>query len=382
MGFLDWFAQKDEHPRAPKGSAGGGKFVAKSSGDAGGGGGGAAAGGKPKNNAPLAYNPQTKTGPGYGVPGGDKRVHLLQQTLNRLGIHDDTGRPLADDGKLGPKTAAAVKAVQQRLGLKPDGLVTPALLARLVAAKKLPERGAAMLLCERSYDFTPQDTGDGRTLEGYAAVFRAPTTIRDAQGDFEEVILPGAFKRSLGERTPVLQWDHGKDPAVGTAPIGDITDLREDDRGLFVRARLYDHPSTERVRMAIAGKSIKGMSFRFGVPDKGDVWSNRDGKQIREIRDADVHELGPVVFPAYRQTTVSVRDVVAQLGEGGYERFVRDVGEYLLAAVDLTNLVGQSGPVRSDGDDLGPEPSSGPAPAPHPRQRLDEGALRVRGILK
>jgi HK97 family phage prohead protease len=369
---VDWTIEDEQaHPRAPKGSTGGGKFAAK-----------------PKPSKPMAkalgYDPKRNWGTGYGTPGGDKRVHLLQRALNRLGIHAGAdGKPLADDGKLGPKTTAAVKAAQKRLGLAPDGHVTPALLARLLMAKKLPERGAAML-CERSYDFAPQDAGDGRTLEGYAAVFRTPTTIRDLQGDFEEVILPGAFKRSLTERTPVLQWDHGRDPSVGTAPIGDITDLREDDKGLFVRARLYDHASTERVRMAIKGKSIKGMSFRFGVPDKGDAWTRRDGKpDLREIRDADVHELGPVVFPAYRQTTVSVRDLVAQLGEDGYQQLVRDVGEYLRAAADLTDLVGQPAPERADGDDIGSKPSSGPVPAPpHLRQRLDEGALRVRGILR
>lgn len=237
-------------------------------------------------------------------------------------------------------------------------------------------------VCVRSFDFELRgEGGDGLTMEGYAAVFNSPTKIRDSQGVFEETIRPGAFKRSLAERAPVLQWDHGRDPSVGTAPIGDITDLREDDRGLFVRARLYDHPSTERVRLAIKGKSVKGMSFRFGVPDGGEVWDKRDGMDTREIRDADVHELGPVVFPAYRQTTVSVRDLVAQLGEDGYQQFVRDVGEYLLAAVDLTDLVGQPAPERADGGDLGSKPSSGPAPAPHLRQRLDQGALRARGII-
>lgn len=241
-----------------------------------------------------------------------------------------------------------------------------------------------MDLCVRNFDFELRGGGsDGLTLEGYAAVFNSPTRIRAVGGDFDETILPGAFKRSLGERTPILQWDHGRDPAVGTAPIGDVQDLHEDDKGLFVRARLYDHPSTERVRMAIRGRSVKGMSFRFGVPDGGEAWSKRDGVEQREIRDADVHELGPVAFPAYTSTSVSVRDLVAQLGEDGYEQLVRDVGEYLRAAVDLEDLVGQPAPVRADGDDLGTEPSSGPTPAatPHLRQRLDDGALRIRGIL-
>jgi hypothetical protein len=238
-------------------------------------------------------------------------------------------------------------------------------------------------VCTRSFDFELRgEGGDGLSLEGYAAVFNSPTRIRDHAGEFDETIVPGAFKRSLAERTPVLQWDHGRDPSVGTAPIGDVTDLREDDHGLLVRARLYDHPSTERVRMAIKGKSVKGMSFRFGVPEGGESWSKRDGVEQREIRDADVHELGPVVFPAYKSTTVSVRDLLATLDPDEYRELIRELAAELRRAPDLTDLVGQSGPERPGGDDLGSEPSSGRVPDPHLRQRLDEGALRVRGILR
>lgn len=239
-------------------------------------------------------------------------------------------------------------------------------------------------VCVRSFDFELRgEAGDGLTMEGYAAVFNSPTKIRDAQGIFEETILPGAFKRSLTERAPVLQWDHGRDPSVGTAPIGDIADLREDDTGLFVRARLYDHPSTERVRMAIKGKSVKGMSFRFGVPDGGEVWSKRDGMDQREIRDADVHELGPVVFPAYKTTSVSMRDLLATLDPDEYRALICELAAELRRVPDLSDLVGQPGARSSGGDDHGTPPSSGGAPAtPHLRQRLDEGALRARGILR
>lgn len=238
-------------------------------------------------------------------------------------------------------------------------------------------------LCVRSYDFEIRsDEGDGLTLEGYAAVFGTPTRIRDHLGEFDEVVLPGAFQRSLGERTPVLQWDHGRDPAVGTAPIGDIQDLREDDHGLHVRARLYDHPSTERVRMAIRGRSVKGMSFRFGIPDKGDTWSKRTGEpDLREIRDADIHELGPVVFPAYKATSVGLRHLLDGLTPDERRDLVRDLAAELRQIPDLKDLVGQPSARSAGGDEPGTEPGNGDRPT-HLRQRLDEGALRVRGILK
>lgn len=202
-------------------------------------------------------------------------------------------------------------------------------------------------VCLRSFEFEARASEDGRTLEGYAAVFDSPTRIRDMKGPFEETIRRGAFERSLSQRMPILQWDHGRDPAVGTAPIGDIQELREDDHGLFVRARMYDHPSTERVRLAIKGRQIRGMSFRFEVPDEaGEKWTHRDGMDRRDILDADIHELGPVAFPAYRDTSVTVRSLLNLIEPDEYRALL----EELAADLRTTDLAGRPAQGAGGGD--------------------------------
>lgn len=311
-------------------------------------------------------------GPGYGMKNGDPTVHKVQDDLVRLGFAKKGDKALSD-GKYGPKTSAAVKKAQKALGLKADGIATPALIAKLAATKSLPHRSAGLDLCVRSFGFELEVRGDGRTLEGYAAVFNAPTTIRDLGGDFEETILPGAFSRSLKSRMPILQWDHGKDPRVGTVPIGSIQHLGEDTRGLHVTARLFDNPVVEPVRQAIEAKAVKGMSFRFGVPAGGDEWPTRDK---RNVRDADVHELGPVAFPAYDATSVSVRSLLAQLDAAEIRSLVHELADQLGMAVDLTDLVGQSVARSADGDEHGPVPSQSPE-----ELRLQEQALRALGVL-
>lgn len=181
----------------------------------------------------------------------------------------------------------------------------------------------AYRLCYRSVAFQVAGPGvtDGRTLEGYAAVFDTPTVIDSYEGEFEEVVKRGAFRRTLEARTPVMQFDHGQDKRTGSLPIGAIDDIREDKQGLFVRARMFDNDLVEPIRQAIDAQAIRGMSFKFEV--LRDRWIDRDGNELtpseraermekgelvrREITEVKLYELGPVVFPAYEETSVGVR---------------------------------------------------------------------------
>ncbi|TKG58890.1 HK97 family phage prohead protease [Prauserella endophytica] len=198
-------------------------------------------------------------------------------------------------------------------------------------------------LCYRAVEFrAAEESSDGRTLEGYAAVFDTPTRIDSWEGTFDEVVVKGAFRKSLRERTPVLQFDHGRDVRTGSVPIGSIEELSEDDTGLFVSARLYDNDVVEPIRQAIEGGSIDGMSFRFRV--LRDEWRDKDGKLVkdselldllwspgergplqRSIKEVELFELGPVVFPAYEATSVGVRSMLADLDERQRESLVREL---------------------------------------------------------
>ncbi|WHM32442.1 HK97 family phage prohead protease [Streptomyces sp. BPPL-273] len=182
------------------------------------------------------------------------------------------------------------------------------------------ERSAPFQLVRADGD----EEGDGRTLSGYAALFGQPTEINSWEGTFTETIRKGAFKKTIREQTPVMQFDHGRHPLIGSIPIGSIADLREDDQGLYVEGRITDNWLMQPVRDAIAEKSVNGMSFRFEVVRE--EWRDVNGKIVkpeevydllwmpgdrgplqRELIELKCRELGPVVFPAYAGTSVSVR---------------------------------------------------------------------------
>lgn len=167
----------------------------------------------------------------------------------------------------------------------------------------------------RTIDLVPEvrsaGGGDKMTLVGYAAVFGERTSINSWEGRFDEVIARGAFDKTLREQKPVVQFDHGRDPAIGALPIGSLDVAREDDHGLYVEVGLHDNDHVRPVRDAVASGALSGMSFQFRVlrddfDETGDV-------PLRTVREVQLFELGPVVFPAYPTTEVGLRSMFEQL---------------------------------------------------------------------
>ncbi|MGJ6126315.1 HK97 family phage prohead protease [Mycolicibacterium sp. Y3] len=167
--------------------------------------------------------------------------------------------------------------------------------------------------------------GDGLTFQGYGAVFNSPTRIDSWEGTFDEQIAKGAFVRSLRQQVPKFQFDHGRS-VFGSLPCGVITDIHEDDRGLFVQARMAASAYWEPLREALSTKAVDGMSFRFSVvreewrDNAGKVVKPEDVKRIlyygeqpergpllRTLKEVRVAEVGPVVWPAYDNTTAALR---------------------------------------------------------------------------
>lgn len=183
------------------------------------------------------------------------------------------------------------------------------------------------------------EPGDGNTLDGYAAVFNRETIIDSWEGRFKEVVAPGSMKKSFRESPPRIQFDHGRHVFIGSIPIAqnepgypreDIHPDLAPEGGAHVVGPLHRTWMFEPVREAIASGSINGMSFRFGVV--AEMWHDHEGKRItdeeklrealrrtwyeevpdeellrRTLKELRVPELGPVVWPAYDDTSVGMR---------------------------------------------------------------------------
>ena len=146
-------------------------------------------------------------------------------------------------------------------------------------------------------------TGKGKTLSGYCAVFNSEADL----GDFNEVIRPGAFSKTLamGSNIRALS-NHDANALVGTTRGGTLQ-LREDSHGLAFSLALPDTSHGRDLAELVQRGDVSGCSFGFRVAPGGDKWETRNGKTLRELLTVDLIEVTLTSDPAYQDTSVAMR---------------------------------------------------------------------------
>ena len=148
---------------------------------------------------------------------------------------------------------------------------------------------------------------DGRTLAGYAAVYGQDSReIVEAGRRFTERIAPGAFNETLSSGADVkLFYNHDSSMPLARTKSGTLK-LKSDRNGLAFTASLPDTTLGNDVRALIERGDLTGeMSFGFHVLD--DSWS-RDRSE-RLVKRAQLVEVSIVQDAAYPQTSSSLRSV-------------------------------------------------------------------------
>lgn len=166
----------------------------------------------------------------------------------------------------------------------------------------------------RSYVFDNTEVrlaDEGRTVEGYAAVFNQPTMI----GKVEEVVAPGAFEGRLDDDIVAL-FNHDWNMPLARSNNGEGSlQVRVDEHGLYYRFELGNQTYAQDLAESIKRGDVRGSSFGFVVRED-DYEKKSDGSYRRTIKKlARIADVSPVVNPAYPQTSVKMRDAIAALEE-------------------------------------------------------------------
>jgi hypothetical protein len=154
---------------------------------------------------------------------------------------------------------------------------------------------------------TVETRADGKkTLRGHAAVFNQ---LSEDLGGFREQIAPGAFADAVKTDDVRALFNHDANFILGRT-VAKTLRLSEDARGLAVE---IDPPDTQAARDLMTSMErgdVTQMSFGFSVRPGGQDWAKDDeGRVIRTLKKLRLFDVSPVVFPAYPQTDIAVREL-------------------------------------------------------------------------
>lgn len=212
--------------------------------------------------------------------------------------------------------------------------------------------------------------------------FTALVSVFGNEDSVGDVVLPGAFSKTLadwgsrGDPIPVI-WSH--DWGDPFSHIGSVSEAKETPAGLLVTGRLdLDNPKAAQVFRLLKGRRVTQFSFAYDIEDAG--FGERDGRDVYELRQLKLLEVGPTLVGANQETELLAAKAAGLasgvkagrvLSQANYERLTqaRDAISEVLDSADpemakrsKTNSEkpGQPGDAAADGV----QPSAQPAPAP------------------
>lgn len=180
--------------------------------------------------------------------------------------------------------------------------------------------------------FKAEDVADTGTFRGYGSIFGNLDHGKD-------IVERGAFGASLaslktsGAAVPML-WQHKTDE-----PIGDWSDLEEDETGLKGTGNLWVDvaPYARIAHRGMKARAVTGLSIGYRV--KRETYDRTSGVTV--LHELDLLEISPVTFPM--NDLARVQSVKSILEAGGlpamneFEKFLREAGFSKTQAAAIAN---------------------------------------------
>lgn len=162
---------------------------------------------------------------------------------------------------------------------------------------------------EAAFELKKEPDADGQ-FEGYASVFGVVDQGLD-------VVERGAFTKSLGSGRKVkMLWQHDPQKIIGV-----WDEIREDERGLYVKGRLLKGVKlAEEAMVMLRAGALDSMSIGYRTVEAMAEGAGR----VRKLMEVELHEVSLVTFPMLPDAKVT--DVKSIMTERDFERFLRDAG--------------------------------------------------------
>lgn len=206
--------------------------------------------------------------------------------------------------------------------------------------------------------------------------FHALVSVFNNIDSYGDVVMPGSFADDLaewaakGDPIPVV-WSH--DWSNPFSHLGTVVEAKEVTEGLWVHGRIEDLDSNAtagQVYRLLKGRRVTQFSFAYDVLDGG--WGERDDREVYELRKMHVHEVGPCLVGANRDTellAVKARQM-AQDAKAGVGVRALDLGQLKAARADLDAILAAA---EEAGTNPADQPPSGAKISDNPANPQREG---------
>lgn len=187
-------------------------------------------------------------------------------------------------------------------------------------------------------------------VQGYASVVGRKYDMWDMFGEYEELVMPGAFDETLAAKPDVAFLINHRGVTMARTTNGSL-ELESDAKGL--RSIAYLNPKRTDVKdlvAAIEDKDITEMSFAFMIED-GEWNEDYTEFQINKV-DIDRGDVSAVNYGANPYTSIQARQQEIIRGFAAIPRGAQDAAMRAAGIVDLADRDGGgSSGNRAGGED-------------------------------
>lgn len=133
------------------------------------------------------------------------------------------------------------------------------------------------------------DEEGARVIEGFGSIFNNVDSHSD-------IVVAGAFAKSIKKRKPAMLWQHKND-----MPIGVWETVKETPEGLYLKGRILDTQAGNDAYVLAKEGAISGLSIGFST--KQYEIDSKAG--VRKIKEVELYEVSLVTFPSNEKATIT-----------------------------------------------------------------------------
>jgi len=138
-------------------------------------------------------------------------------------------------------------------------------------------------------------------------------SLSEDLGGFRELLVPGCFSESNLVTDVRSFWNHNKDMILGRTSAGTLR-LIEGEQGLDYEIDPADTSWGHDAVVSIRRGDVNNTSFGFRTDKSvGGIveWDESNpGYLVRKVIKGNLIEVSPVIFPAYAESSISVRSLL------------------------------------------------------------------------